>query len=1156
MPNDVDFSHDHDDPVLSRTATPDLLDQATSELRTVIPELHLTYPRSYFQPFTPPAPLKGEAEALRLLRHAHAHAHARDLDSPASSPTAADGLEFVEMQLDDFSVYCDTRYYPCELRPLHQLDIKRELNQFYFDGILSCASTRVFVRRVPISTVPIGNYHCLDSPTVRDHVWLQSAMCKDTDTYYRLGCPAKEYRRFFDPFIWIADLAKHFVDFLFFMEARNAKVSISHFRHTFKKWLVLTHGTAPAFTQWLKKHPSNDFRTSIIANLAFLWKEYTGVLGHGRACFHSIWAEVWNMTLYPSRPCLAEAATVTTPYIFGLFSHLPFGSMLRECVFASKSSAVRDSVMLRNHLEPASVPHDAAAVVVAASCDATTVDAQEIRKIKVGDTISTKRDDVESGTVWEREVSRTFADIDRWFALVQKINQTVSGSLEFEVLWYYRSIDTICGLMKYPWENELFLSDHCSCTERYKIQQDQVLAIHTVEFGGDSSTKSEFFCRQVYISQDRKWISLQDGHLRCPHTSCRISKPEYQLGDTLLIQIKAGNPVSEPCELIGSYVTPSGKPLFQFRRLLRRRDVDSAAATAPCNELVYSNQAVQCYSSQIIGRCSVRFFKHGKKIPAPYSRDGMGSFFFITHQEVDDSGDVFKCAPMEEFPKRLRQGLDPKDSIPQLFGLDLFCGGGNFGRGLEEGGAVQMKWANDLDATAVHTYMANCKEKTLVDPFLGSIDELNGLAMDGKFTGSVPTIGTVDFIAGGSPCPGFSRLTNDKTTIKQRKNQSLVAAFASSVDIYRPKYGILENVPGIVQNRACRDEDVFSQLMCAIVGMGYQAQFLVLDASSFGASQRRTRVFLIFAAPGCRLPKKPQHTHSHPPHTQPLRLGRLPTGESLAEREFPRATPFTFVTAAQATKDLPKIYDGLPGACIPFPDHRVSIGISRINRSRIALIPTRPWGTNFAQARRDVLTPAEISTFHGESGSRGGAQDVFQKNTNAFGRLYPSRLLETIVTSMNLVDRKSGRWLHWDENRPISIMEARRAQGFLDDEVLLGSSAKQYKIVGNSVARQVAFALGVAVREAWAESGWGAEPFVRRAEEEDDAACAQALPLRGRAASKSWSAPPSISGSEVVRAKGLKRRRHTSAPSTVVDTTTEGRSKRMRRRHTAQEAGL
>lgn len=48
----------------------------------------------------------------------------------------------------------------------------------------------------------------------------------------------------------------------------------------------------------------------------------------------------------------------------------------------------------------------------------------------------------------------------------------------------------------------------------------------------------------------------------------------------------------------------------------------------------------------------------------------------------------------------------------------------------------------------------------------------------------------------------------------------------------------------------------------------------------------------------------------------------------------------------------------------------------------------------------------------------------------------------------------------------MSILEAKRAQGFLDTDVLVGTTAKGFRIVGNSVCRQVAFVLGGKFAEA------------------------------------------------------------------------------------------
>lgn len=65
---------------------------------------------------------------------------------------------------------------------------------------------------------------------------------------------------------------------------------------------------------------------------------------------------------------------------------------------------------------------------------------------------------------------------------------------------------------------------------------------------------------------------------------------------------------------------------------------------------------------------------------------------------------------------------------------------------------------------------------------------------------------------------------------------------------------------------------------------------------------------------------------------------------------------------------------------------------------------------------------------------------------------------------------RGGRSLHWDQQRLLTILEVRRAQSYPDHEVLTGGPVLQWKIVGNSVARTVALALGLSLREAWLKS--------------------------------------------------------------------------------------
>ncbi|KAH8880349.1 hypothetical protein GQ53DRAFT_604392, partial [Thozetella sp. PMI_491] len=692
--------------------------------------------------------------------------------------------------------------------------------------------------------------------------------------------------------------------------------------------------------------------------------------------------------------------------------------------------------------------------------------------VSIGDVISTCRDSEMTGTKWKKESSVGAVDDDRWFGLVQKVHVSKQGHRSFDVIWLYRPADTPCGRMKYPWPSELFLSDHCSCEEgrEARINDDEVVGVPLVRwFGSPGDCFSEFFVRQTYMVQQRRWVGLEESHMRCDHhgPAARLRAGETILGALSSKQVKA-----EPYEVLKTF--KQGEVEFARLKQLPRRQVWDSSARP--NELVYPEDDEYVVVKKIkdvavLGACLVRFFRPEEPLPAPYDRNGTGNAFFITHKLVPATEtDHKKPTPYkngEHFPTSLRQGFDPRQqpssAAPKLRGLDLFCGSGNFGRGLEEGGAIEMRWANDVWDRAVHTYMANAPNPDTTQPFLGSIDDLLLMAMEGRYAAHVPRPGDVDFISAGSPCQGFSLLTVDKTTPRQRKNQSLVAAFAAAVDLYRPKYGILENVISIVQAGTKRSEDILSQLVCAIVGLGYQAQLTLGDAWSYGAPQSRSRVFLYFAAPGLRLPLSPTPSHSHPPDIKQRDLGRMSNGEPFVQRPF-QATPFRFLSAGQATEDLPLIGDGKQDCCIAFPDHRISIGVTATLRQQIGVIPTHPFGMNFVSTWNDghgAMTPAERALFPEHGKSRVGTA------SKGWGRIHPRRLFHTVATTCAPTDARLGRLLHWIEDRPATVMEARRAQGFLDQEVLLGPIAHKWKLVGNSVARPIALAFGLEFRRAW-----------------------------------------------------------------------------------------
>lgn len=318
----------------------------------------------------------------------------------------------------------------------------------------------------------------------------------------------------------------------------------------------------------------------------------------------------------------------------------------------------------------------------------------------------------------------------------------------------------------------------------------------------------------------------------------------------------------------------------------------------------------------------------------------------------------------------------------------------------------------------------------------------------------VPYIGCVNIILAGSPCPGFSMLQQNFTSPQSIRNASHITTICSYVDIYRPEYAVLENVFSMARTRkGFEDQNILSQLVAFFVSLGYQVNQYIMDAWTFGSCQQRSRLILTIAAPGLDMIQQPLHTHSLPPDDTAVRsLGTLPNGQRFGGREY-YPTPLAHVAASAATSDLPDIGNGNVKTCISHPSHRVSVQPTRKERALLEVIPHIPPGCGYTEAYNQGILPPELQKPGKESG-------------RAYQRIRKAALIHTITTGFITQDARNGATVHWQQNRPITIMEARRTQGYLDHEPIIGNLAKQYMIVGNGVDLQVAFALGRAIRQA------------------------------------------------------------------------------------------
>lgn len=169
--------------------------------------------------------------------------------------------------------------------------------------------------------------------------------------------------------------------------------------------------------------------------------------------------------------------------------------------------------------------------------------------------------------------------------------------------------------------------------------------------------------------------------------------------------------------------------------------------------------------------------------------------------------------------------------------------------------------------------------------------------------------------------------------------------------------------------------------------------------------------------------------------------------------------------------DLPDIGDSHVQTCIPYPDHRLVATEAAWTRQLIRHIPIYPPGQTAIKAIRAGIIPDSLAQKF-----LAGSAVRTMPYSKAWSRIPRSGLTSTITTAYAGSCGINGRVLHWQQHRVLSIREARRAQGFDENDVITGSTSEQWKIVGNSVSRSVALALGVALQQAWLANPLGPAP--------------------------------------------------------------------------------
>ena len=182
----------------------------------------------------------------------------------------------------------------------------------------------------------------------------------------------------------------------------------------------------------------------------------------------------------------------------------------------------------------------------------------------------------------------------------------------------------------------------------------------------------------------------------------------------------------------------------------------------------------------------------------------------------------------------------------KLTSVDLFCGIGGIALGFRAAG-IKTVTAIDYYVSNAEYFPKNFPEVPFIYQDICNIDP-HTIDIKGE---------ELTVIAGGPPCQGFSLIG-----LKDHKDprRDLVFEFRRFVRELKPKYFVMENVPGILTKS---NSKYLESLMKMLEKDGYNLnEPIILNACEFGAPTDRKRVFFLGTRKDLnyRL-KPPQPTH-------------------------------------------------------------------------------------------------------------------------------------------------------------------------------------------------------------------------------------------------------------------------------------------------------
>lgn len=349
--------------------------------------------------------------------------------------------------------------------------------------------------------------------------------------------------------------------------------------------------------------------------------------------------------------------------------------------------------------------------------------------------------------------------------------------------------------------------------------------------------------------------------------------------------------------------------------------------------------------------------------------------------------------------------------------IDLFCGAGGFTIGLTRAQWSPLQGA-DINPHAAASHLKNFPHTPFSNSDLS--DETVRSELAARFAGK-----EVGLIVGGPPCQGFSmfgkrRFVNTQGyDPKDDDRNKLVFAFTDMVKRIRPRWFMMENVPGLATLHA---GEVLEALLAEFKSLGYaNAEWRILNAADYGVPQLRKRLVIIGNLTGHIIPWPKKKFFAMPRDWQDAHRG---VGEVITDLSTERSHERH--TCHVPMKHKPLLVE------------------------RYKYIPEG--------GRLDVAGLPD----HLKSGYRTAEVKNY---SHIFKRLHRDRPSITMVPGHNAFPIHP--WL----NRALTVREAARIQTFPDDVEFMGPRQEQCIQVGNAFPPLLAEVIGNNIRKAEV-NGW------------------------------------------------------------------------------------